>query len=115
MSQDFLCALWLLKHSPFVLLSTTEDTSATGCDQSDFCSRWARSRSCGWMANVLMITSSVRVLNWVHCRTADFRPAVALDPVLVEVIASLEHRLIHAPTSSDNTDNCTACGWYRLS
>mmetsp|Transcript_41863 Transcript_41863/g.75693 ORF Transcript_41863/g.75693 Transcript_41863/m.75693 type:complete len:235 (+) Transcript_41863:187-891(+) len=57
---------------------------------------------------MLVISSSVRVLNWILGATTDLRPAVPLDLVLVEVVASLQHRLFHAAAASDNANDGAA-------
>jgi len=57
---------------------------------------------------VLVVTTSVRVLHWVHRTPADLWPAVALDAVLVVCAASLHQRLVETATAGDNADGCTA-------
>merc|ERR1719162_2578011 len=59
---------------------------------------------------MLVVTSSVRVLDWIHGTTSHLWPAVPFYTVLMEVIASLEHWLIHAASASDDAHNCTARG-----
>merc|ERR1719468_510229 len=55
------------------------------------------------------------MLHGVHARTAHLRPGVALHLVLVEVPASLQDGLVHAPTSSTDADHCAALGGDCLS
>jgi hypothetical protein len=59
------------------------------------------------VTDVLVITSSVRVLHGIHCHTADDGPAVAFGFVLVVSATSFQHRLVNATTSSDDTDLTT--------
>lgn len=56
------------------------------------------------MTNVLVVTSSVRMLNWVHSHTTNLRPAVPLHSELVVGITGLEKRLL-SPTSTSNLPN----------
>jgi hypothetical protein len=57
-----------------------------------------------WETNVLVITSSVRMLDWILGHTSDLWPAVTLDTVLVVGTPCLEERLIGTSTSSDDSD-----------
>merc|ERR1711936_808205 len=52
-----------------------------------------------------MVTTSVRMLYWVHSNTTHLRPAVTLGFVLVVGSACLEQRFVNTVTSSNNTDN----------
>ena len=97
------------------LLSTTEQTGTPGCNETNLLSRHSWACHGGRMANVLVISSSVRVLHRVHCRTSHLWPAVALHTVLVVIVASLQHRLVHAATTGHNANNGTACGGQALS
>mmetsp|Transcript_26543 Transcript_26543/g.36281 ORF Transcript_26543/g.36281 Transcript_26543/m.36281 type:complete len:268 (+) Transcript_26543:40-843(+) len=108
------CAVPLRVTSSLVLVATTQDTCAAGSDEANLRTRARVARNRRGVAHVLVVTSSVRVLNRVHRRTADLRPGVALHPVLVEVVASLQHRLVHASTTRDKADNRAARGGDRL-
>jgi hypothetical protein len=59
------------------------------------------------VTNVLMVTTSVRMVDGVHANTADARPAVALDLVLVVSTTGLEDRLVDATTTGDDADLAT--------
>merc|ERR1719313_1902577 len=91
-----------------VLLASLEQTCAACCDQANFRS-WnsAASRSC-WVANVLMVSSSVRVFNWIHRRATNLWETVPLNLVLVMVGPGLQHWLLNASTASTNSNNGTA-------
>lgn len=62
----------------------------------------------GSVTNVLVVTTTVRVLNRVHSHTTNLRPAVALDLVLVVARTSLKHRLVAATTTRNLTHSRTA-------
>merc|ERR1712194_594200 len=53
-----------------------------------------------------MVTSSVRVLHWIHAATANPGPAIALHTVLVVIVAGLQDRLVQATTAGGDADNC---------
>jgi len=86
------------------LLCTTKQTGASGGDETDFLSgaRVTGDRRC--VTNVLMITTTVRVINGVHGHTASLRPRVPLGPVLMEGPASLEQGLIDPATTSNDAN-----------
>jgi len=54
---------------------------------------------------MLMVTTTMRMLNRVHGNTSDFRPAVALDLVLVVRTSSLQHGLVNTSTSSNDANH----------
>ena len=66
------------------------------------------------VTNVLVVTTTVRVVNGVHGHTTSARPAVALDAVLVVGTAGLEQGLVNTTTTGNNTDSSTAEARHRL-
>jgi hypothetical protein len=60
------------------------------------------------MTNMLVVTTTVRMFDGVHSNTTNLGPAVALGFVLVVGATSLEHRLVNATTTSNNTDGASA-------
>ena len=59
------------------------------------------------VTNVLVVASTVGVLNGVHGHTTDLGPFVTLDMVLVVGTTSLEKRLVKTTTTGNETDRCT--------
>jgi len=88
--------------------STAETTSTAGGNKTDLLSRRGVAGNSRGVADVLMVTSSVRVLNGVHGNTANNGPAVALGLVLIVRATGLEHRLLSTTSTSDQTDHSTA-------
>jgi len=62
------------------------------------------------VTNVLMISATVRMLDGIHRATTDLGPAITLDLELMEVVTGLEHRLVEAAATSDDTNHSTAGG-----
>merc|ERR1719313_3150100 len=62
-----------------------------------------------------MVSSSVRMLHWIHRRTTDLWKAVPLHLELVMIGARLEHRLLNSAAASTNTDNGATAGGDCLS
>ena len=63
---------------------------------------------------MLMITTTMGMLHWVHGNTTDTRPAVALCLVLVIGTTSLHDWLVHTTTTGDDADHGTAIGGQDL-
>ena len=64
----------------------------------------------GGVTDVLVVTTTVGMLNGVLGNTTDLGPAVALDGVLVVGTASLEEGLVDTSTTGDDTDGSSASG-----
>ncbi|KAH3685372.1 hypothetical protein WICPIJ_003657 [Wickerhamomyces pijperi] len=54
---------------------------------------------------MLMVTTTVRVINWVHGNTSSLWPRVSLDSVLVESSTSLQQWLVNTTTTGNDTDD----------
>jgi len=55
---------------------------------------------------VLMVTTTVGVVNWVHGNTTSTGPVVSLGLEFIVSSASLEQGLVNPSTTSDDTDGC---------
>lgn len=67
--------------------------------------RWSISGD-GWgVTNVLVVTTTVRVIYWVHSNTTSTWPAVSLDSVLVVGSTSLEEWLVDTTTTCYDTNS----------
>jgi len=92
------------------LTATGETASTAGGDETDLLSRGAVAGDGRRVTNVLMVTTTVRVLNGVTGNTTDLRPAVALDAEAVVGVTGLEDGLLNAATTSDEADAGAAGG-----
>merc|ERR1712178_92793 len=79
-----------------ILATTLPLSSATSGDKTNLLARHTGAGSGGWVTDVLVVTTSVRVLDRVHGTATDLWPAVALDPVLVRGTAGVLHPLLGA-------------------
>lgn len=84
-------------------------TGTAGSDETDTLTGGGVTLDGGGVANVLVVTTTVRVLNRVHGNTTDLGPLVTLDAVLVEGSTGLEEGLVHAATTGDEADHGAAC------
>ena len=103
--------LFFLAH---VLAATLDDTGAAGGDQTDLLTRRGVARLRGRVTHVLVVTTTVRVLDRVHRHTTNLRPGVALHAVLVEGRAGLQHGLVNATATGDDTNNAAGAGGHFL-
>merc|ERR1719166_799083 len=87
-----------------VLLSTTNPTGPPGGDETDLATSRRSSLDSGGLANVLMVTATVGMLDGVHGHTTDLGPAVPLDLVLVVGLAGLEDGLVDTAAAGHDAD-----------
>jgi len=104
--RQFDRCLFLLEE----LLATAKDTGTAGGDKTDLGTGRGITGDGGGVTNVLMVTTTMRMLDGIHRATTDLGPAITLDLVLVEVVTGLEGRLIEATATSDDTNHGTAGG-----
>merc|ERR1719384_840591 len=86
-------------------LCTTETTSTTGSNKTDLATSGCISSDGRSFTNMLMVTTTMGMLNRIHGDTTDFRPAVPLCLVFVVGTTSLQHRLLNTTASSNNTNH----------
>ena len=84
--------------------ATSQTTSATSGNQTDLATRRAEAVLGRRVTNVLVVTTTVRVLDGVHCHTTNLRPRVTLGLVLVPRATGLEHRLVNAAATGNDAD-----------
>jgi len=82
--------------------TTANTTRPSGCDKTDLATSWSASLDGGGFTDVLVVTTSVRMLNRVHGYTSDNWPAVALGLVLVVGTTSLQDGFVNTTTTSDD-------------
>ncbi|QFZ38568.1 putative 60S ribosomal protein [Clavispora lusitaniae] len=87
------------------LLSTSQQTGSSSSNQTSLLTWNSTSRDGRGLTNMLMVTTTVRVINWVHGHTSSSRPRVSLDLVLVESSTSLQQWLVDSTTTSNDTND----------
>ncbi len=73
----------LTKRLILDLLGTAEETSAASGDETGLLSLDGVSGNGGSLSDMLVVTTSVRMVDWVHGNTTSLWPVVALDGELV--------------------------------
>jgi len=94
----------------FMLLreSTTDKTRSSGSDQTDLRSWWGESGNSCWVTNVLLVTTTMWMLDWVHSNTTNVWPVASLDSEFVVLDTGLHDWLIGTTTTGDDTDHSSA-------
>ena len=70
--------------------------------------------NCTSMSNVLVITTTMRMLHRIHSNTTNLGPAVPLHSVLVIRVSCLQHRLLSSASTSNLTNHSSAASWHNL-
>jgi len=87
------------------LLTTPKDTGPPLLDQTALLTRGGVPGLGGGVTNVLVVTTTVGVLNGVHRNTSHLRPGVSFPLELVELVTLLKDGLIDPTATLDNTDD----------
>jgi hypothetical protein len=89
--------------------STTSDTTSTsGGDETNLLTGNHVTSDTRRVTDVLVVSSSVGMLDGVHGNTTNNGPSVLLDSELVVSTSSLQDGLIDTSSTSDDTDHGTA-------
>ena len=99
-----MCSLVLLEN----LSTTSGETSSSGSDETALLSSGGVSSDGRWMTNMLMVTTTMRMLDWVHCDTSNSWPVLSLSSGLEPGVGSLEEWLVGSLTTSDDSDHGSA-------
>ncbi|KAI3485285.1 hypothetical protein L1887_51398 [Cichorium endivia] len=89
---------------------TADKTGAAGGDETDLLTGGGEAGAGGGLADVLVVTTTVRVVDGVHSHTTGARPRVALDLELVVGTAGLEQGLVDTATAGDDANGGTRGG-----
>jgi len=99
-------------HSSLILLddlsSSSNETGSSSGNKTSFLTSWNISSNSRWMTNMLMVTTTMRMLNRVHSNTSNSRPVVSLSLSFEPRVGSLQERLISSLSSGDNTNHSSA-------
>lgn len=90
------------------LLGTSQQTGSSGSNQTGLLTRDSTSVDGRSLTNVLVVTTTVRVINWVHGHTSGLWPRVSLDLVLVVGSTSLQQWLVDSTTTGNDTNDTSS-------
>ena len=97
-------SLFLLEN----LSTTSDESSSSGSDKTALLSSGAVSSDGRWVTNMLMVTSTMRMLDWVHSDTSNSWPVLSLSSGLEPGVGSLEEWLVSSLSTSDDSDHGSA-------
>lgn len=95
-------------------LGSLQSSGTSGSDETDLHTWRSKSGHGRWVTNMLVVTTTVRMLYRVHGDTSNLRPAVTLDLVLVVGGTGLQHRLLGTTSSGNLSDHGSAAAWNKL-
>ena len=90
------------------LSTTSDETGSSGSDKTALLSSGCVSSDSRWVTNMLMVTTTMRMLDWVHCDTSDSWPVLSLSSGLEPRVGGLEEWLVGSLTASDDSDHSSA-------
>ena len=90
------------------LSTTSDETSSSGSDETALLSSGGVSSDGRWVTNMLMVTTTMRMLDWVHCDTSNSWPVLSLSSGLEPGVGSLEEWLVSSLTTSDDSNHGSA-------
>ena len=90
------------------LSTTSDETSSSGSDKTALLSSGGVSSDSRWVTNMLMVTTTMRMLDWVHCDTSNSWPVLSLSSGLEPGVGSLEEWLVGSLTTSGDTNHGSA-------
>ena len=99
-----MCSLVLLEN----LSTTSDETGSSGSDKTALLSSGGISSDGRWVTNMLMVTTTMRMLDWVHSDTSNSWPVLSLSSGLEPGVGSLEEWLVSSLTTSDDSNHSSA-------
>lgn len=91
--------------------SSSDKTSSSSGDETDFLSMRGISANSGRMTNMLLVTTTMRMIYGIHSHSSNSWPASPLRFVFVILATSLANWLIGSSTSSTNSYHSSAIPW----
>ena len=88
--------------------ATADDTGSTGGNETSLLTARGVSSDGRGVTDVLMVTTTVRMLDGVHSNTSNSGPVALLGVSLVVGVVGLEDRLVSSGATSDNTNHSSA-------
>lgn len=98
-----------------LLLSSSEQTSSSGGDETDLLTWGGISGNSSWVTDVLVVTSSVWMVDWVHGNTSNSWPHLSLGLESVMLGTGLQDWLIGSLSSSNESNGSSTASSNGLS
>lgn len=92
-------------------LSSSDETSSSGSNETDLLTVRCISADSGGMSNVLLVTTTMRMVYGVHSHTSNSGPTSALCSVFVVLVTGLANGLVNSSASSAYSNHSSAIAW----
>jgi len=89
------------------LLSTTQQTSSSGSDETSLLTLCSVTGDGRGFTNMLMVTTTVRMVDGIHSNTTSLWPGVTLNCELVLRPRCLQERLVRTSTTCNDANHST--------
>lgn len=93
---------------------TSNSSGSPGSDQTDLFTWRSVSPDGRWFTDMLMITTTVGMFDWILGDTSNLWPTVPLDSELVVSSSGFQHRFIDSSTTGDETEHGSVLGSVEL-
>jgi hypothetical protein len=90
------------------LSSSSDNTSSSSGDETNLLTSGDVSSHCGWVTNMLMVTTTMRMLDGVHCDTSNSWPVVSLSSSLEPGVGGLKEWFIGSLSTGANSNHGSA-------
>jgi len=88
--------------------TTSNEAGSAGGNKTDLLTSWRVSGDSRRVTDVLMVTTTMRMLYWVHSNTSNSGPSKLLGVVLKVSIVGLKQGLVSPLSASDDADHSSA-------
>ena len=95
--------------------STSDETSSSGGNETDFLTGWGESANGSWFTQVLVVTTSVRMVDGVHSNTSNLWESLSESLELVEKNTSFHDWFFVSSSTGNDTDGSSAEAWNGFS
>jgi len=99
----------------FNCLSTSDETSSSGSNETDFLTGWGKSVDGTWFTQMFVVTTSVGMVDWIHSNTSNLWESLSESLELVEECTSFHNWLFVSSSTGNDTDGSSAEAWNGLS
>ncbi len=96
-----------------ILSTSSDETSSSGGNETDLFTTRGFSAHCWRVTDMLLITTTMRMVHWVHGHTSDSWPgSSSLCLPSVVWVACLADWLVSSSTTGDDSDHSSAVSWH---